>query len=411
MRAMAPSNIPELYEFARQNAYDAARSVICGASGIQRVQLDLVEKVNPLYRGSALQDYYERINRALRSACPVPEPEPIQDLNPGFEGGQCPGVQYGVSGTWTLFNANGSVDITSTFANFTTFGPIEIRPSDTNPAALVLFGFDAQGNPEQQSLGGSGNTSQSIVLTSAQVTRVDGQPDNCGNPPPLPPPPGSPPPTDPRPTFPGVTINLPNIGPVVVAFAPVVGIIYADVDARIKIPVRVNVNIPAINLNYDIDFNIDLNDPSSDPEPIPKPPKRDGDDRPVICDCPIPPDCDEIADEDEEGEEDEDNRRSKGFEVVAAAVLSARNTDPTRATEIGQNSAPSIYAPSIGFINFVYSTNDGSLLYGSDIPVKNVRSVIPAPYTGLRCIRVVGTPNQGFDWEIVSVAGVPKCGC
>ena len=400
----------ELYRQARENAKEAARVVLCGLGGTQRIALDVIEKVNPLYRGSALQDFYERQNRALRSFCPVPDQPPIENLDPGFEGGQCPGVQYSVSGTWDLFNADGSLDISSTFGGAPTFGPIEIRASDTNPAALFVFGFDAQGNPQQRFVGGSSDTSQKIVLTSADIVRLDGQPDDCGNPPPLPPPPGSPPPTDPRPTFPDVTINLPDVGPVVVAFAPVVGIIYADIDGRIKIPVRVNVNIPAINLNFDIDFNVDLTDPEAEPEPVPTEPGTDDDNRPIQPDCPIPDDCIEEPDEEEPGTGDEDDRDSKGAEVVAAIVLSVRNTNPTRATEIGQLSAPAIYAPAIGFINFVYERESGQEVFSSDIPVKNVSNVIPAPNVGLKCIRVVGTPNQGFDFELLEVVGTRK-GC
>jgi hypothetical protein len=209
--------------------------------------------------------------------------------------------------------------------------------------------------------------------------------------------------------FPPVDIDLPGIGPVSVVFAPVVGIIYADVDARVKIPVTVNVNIPAINVNFDIDFNVDLSDPTADPEPNPETPDKNPDGRPEQPDCPLPEDCDDEPEETDEDEPDEDLEDAKGTGILSVIVLSVRNGQTTRATQISQDTAPSIWAPAIGFVNFVYERLDGNEVFGADIPVKNVNTVIPAPCTGLRCKRVVGTPNQGFDFELITLTGPRSC--
>lgn len=387
-------------------AQDAVRDTLCALGGTQRIGIDLANKVNPRYRGSPLGRFIDRQNRALRSFCPVPPQEDIPDLAPGFEGGQCPGVAYTVTGTWDLFNSDGSLNLSSSFGAQQVLGPFTIGPSDTNPAALFLYWTDSQGTPQENFLGGSGNTSRMIVLTSADVVRDDGQPDDCGNPPPSPLPPGSPPPTDPFRPGVDITIDLPDIGPTTVVFAPVVGIIYADIDARIKIPVKVNINIPAINFNFDIDFNIDLTDPTADPEPVTDEPGDDGSGRNTEDDCPELPECDDESEEEEPGDEDEDERDAKGTEVVAAVVKSVRNLQRTRATEILQDDAPNIQAPAVGFINFVYLEPDSDTeVFSSDIPVKNVNNVIPAPEVGLVCQRVVGTPNQGFDWELFQIVG------
>lgn len=407
-----PNNAPELYEFSREAAYDAAQTVLCGLGGTQRIALDIANKLNPLYRGSALSNLLERQNRALRSFCPVPPTEDIPVQVPDFEGGQCPEAY---NGTW-IAEGTAAVggDFTSSSFFLNVLGPLSVvsGTEDGPNGGKVPFGDIIDGNgtanrvytgPEfvpPNDLGG-------FSFTLANLGRVDGGPDNCGNPPPVvpPQPPGSPPPSDPRPVLPDVTINLPDIGPTVVTFAPVVGIIYADIDGRIKIPVKVNVNIPAINFNFDNDFNIDLSDPSADPEPAPIEPGEDGDERPENPDCPIPPECEEESEEEPEGDKDEDEQDAKGNEVVGAIILSVRNTSATRATEIGQATAPSIWAPSIGFINFVYRTADESEVYSPDIAVKNTSNVIPAPDPGLKCIRVVGTPNQGFEWELFEILG------
>lgn len=400
----------EIYSTAADRAKQAVREVLCAAGGTQRVAIDVASKLNPRYKGSQLADFFERQNKALRSFCPLPPTEDVPDLTPGFSGGQCEDEAYTV--VYQGF-ANGQ----PTTGELTTagLGPIGIKDVPaTNPDGSTSDNgqrFMTSKNPSggvfETLLGSYSPTSGPQILS---VTRNDGEPDDCGDPPPKPLPPDAPPPTDPRPQFPDVTINLPDIGPVVVAFAPVVGIIYADVDARIKIPVKVNVNIPAINFNFDIDFNIDLNDPDASPEPIPTEPEGDSDDRPVEPDCPLPPACDEEPEENPEGEADEDKRDAKGAEVVAATVLAVRNSDSTRATEIVQATAPNIQAPALGFINFVYETPEGEVLYSSDLPVKNVRTVIPAPDVGYECVRVVGTPNQGFDWELFEVTGIRNRG-
>lgn len=396
----------DIFQNAADIAKDAVRDTLCALGGTQRVALDVASKLNPRYRGSALERFYERQNRALKSFCPLPPQEDVPNVVPGFNGGQCPGAPYRVSGTWDLFGADGTLELSSSFSNQVVLGPISIRPSDTRPGQLFLFWTDSQGNPRENFLGGSSNTSKSIVLTSANVVRTDGMPDDCGNPPPNPLPPGSPTPTDPVRPSTDITIDLPDIGPNLVVFAPVVGIIYADVDARIKIPVKVNINIPAINFNFDIDFNVDLNDPTADPEPVPIEPETDDDGRNIEDDCPEPPECNEESEEEEPGDEDEDERDAKGTEVVGAIVKSVRNIDQTRATEISQDDAPNIWAPAIGFINFVYLEPDSDTeVFSSDIPVKNVNNVIRAPEVGLVCQRVVGTPNQGFSWELFQVVG------
>lgn len=414
---MAPQNIPEIFEQARQNAYDAAQAVVCGLAGTQRVALDLTEKLNPLYRGSALQDYYERMNRGLRSFCPVPEPEDIPIQIPDFEGGQCPEAY---NGTW-IAEGTAAVggDFTSSSFFLNVLGPLSVASGteDGTQGGQVPYGdiIDGNGNAVRVYTGPEfvpPNDLGGFSFTLANLGRVDGGPDNCGNPPPTvpPQPPGTPPPSDPRPTFPPVDINLPGIGVVNVVFAPVVGIIYADVDARVKIPVTVNVNIPAINVNFDIDFNVDLTDPTADPEPIPAPPKTDDDGRPENPDCPIPADCEDGEPEETDEDPDEDETDAKGTEVVSAIVLSVRNSQSTRATEISQTGAPNIWAPAIGYINFVYERLDGGESFGPDIAVKNVNNIIAAPFMGLKCKRVVGTPNQGFDFEIITVTG-PRSGC
>lgn len=379
-------------------AAQSVREVACAAGGTQRIALDVAAKVNPRFRGSALQRMFERQNKALRSFCPLPPADDIPDVTVPFQGGQCPGTTYRVNYIRTR-SATIVDEETFTFA----VGPVGgFTESVDGNGILTISIVDMGGSRTRTVLQGNPDV---ISASITSVVREDGQPDDCGNPPQPPLPPGSPPPTDPRPPDTNIDINLPGIGITNVVFAPVVGIIYADVDARVKIPVKVNVNIPAINFNFDVDFNIDLNDPDADPEPNPGEPDLDDDGRPQNPDCPLPPECGEEEDPEPEGEADEEARDEKGLEVVAAIVKAVKNLDPSRATEINQEDAPNIFAPAIGFINFVYETSEGEVVYSSDIRVKNMENVIQAPNMGIECVGVVGTPNQGFDWELFQVLG------
>lgn len=213
---------------------------------------------------------------------PDPPPSP-------FNGGQCEGVEYEVS----LLLAG-----TSTTLQTTLFGPItqltwqveEDLPNGDQRGRFIRSGRNAQGAPVTLNQERTYGASQLPVSTQGP-TRVDGQPDDCGDPPPPPPPPYIPEPiTEPIPDPDGG----PDIDVDITLFAPII------IGGNVFAPVRITG--PTFNLdgrinlspNFDIDVGINLGggstgggvDGQGDGTPVPEEPTdidEDSPDEPEQC--------------------------------------------------------------------------------------------------------------------------------
>jgi len=122
-------------------------------------------------------------------ACNRPEPfEPDDYAPPEFEGGQCPGVLYDMIGTLENTNcASGNVTTTPNFNFFRGVGPISRQV--TSPGGGVTTtrfrsSTGALSNPYSvRDDCPNGQPGQNNRILGASGVRVDGQPDDCGNPP------------------------------------------------------------------------------------------------------------------------------------------------------------------------------------------------------------------------------------
>lgn len=301
---------------------------------------------------------------------------------PPFPGGQCDGVGYRVEvdnarytvGCVRASDLTGSVDV---------WGPIlavRLVPADPLPSnkqhRLLV---DCRGKfsdpigPIQTVDAGSRSnlTSQdcpSPFITDIRVIRLDGNPDNCGDPPefiPIPFPRPAPIIIAPsfnwvdidnnvqvQPSF-RIRINRPNL-----TFAP-----------RFNIPVSVDLGnpsgaapgtfAPTVNFNFGLsgEVNISIDNstqlppenpddeiPDPNPIPVPKPPR--------------PP------------KETEDS-----FTILYGVLVTARQVDPSRVTIVELNGSPSLYAPDAGTVNFVYQVGE-STVYGRPLRVQAGKQVL-----------------------------------
>lgn len=260
---------------------------------------------------------------------------------------------------------------------------------DGRISTWLVGGFDADGKPystgpQRQELNQRWVQSNN---TTVNYVRVDGQPDDCGDPPPGETPPTTPdggwqlPPVDitfDDDTGGQTTVNLPPI-----IFPPVIagaGIIYAPI--RIDTPdlfIDANVNISLGN-GLSVDFG-NRTPPGSDTTVDAPPP-----DQPPQLEAPPPDD-------------DDTERRVIG---VIVTVTDIQGTPVTEILQDGGN--PNIYAPDLGLVAFSVSGGDVGFGWTSDLRVKSTKAYIPcpAPQGGLS---VRGTPRGGVAWELTPVFG------
>jgi hypothetical protein len=233
--------------------------------------------------------------------------------------------------------------------------------------------FVVEGGSVRVPVGSFNRTVYEEVLHDVlSVSRLDGLPDDCGNPPPV---------IDPSPVpLPPETIPIPYTDPSgVTVFIPVAfaaGFIYINASGEFNIPVTVNVD-GRLNLNGNFNFNggdIRINiggggnggspgegpggggdgggpgglDPGgeqpSDPiDPPPPPPVRD----------------------------------QPGKKILVGVLCNLRIDDGSAISTIFQGgSNPDIQVPNLGFVNFAYQVAEEGSAWGSDIPIKNLYTVL-----------------------------------
>lgn len=189
---------------------------------------------------------------------------------PAFSGGQCP-VQYNVSYTITAFfppNPPGSFSTSGTVSVFGTIKGTKVEQVGAQWNVYLVAG--ANGNPGasvQTSLLSIATTYNSPVVTITSISRVDGQPDNCGDPTP----------TDDRiPPINQIEYNTDiEVGGVDIT-VPIV-VIRPTFDVDVNFRPEVVVNVGGIDVNFQLDgitFNIQPGDnfpPTVPPLPDPRP--------------------------------------------------------------------------------------------------------------------------------------------
>lgn len=413
----------DIYDAAASVARDAVGKVLCAAGGLSRLGQDIAGKVNPFYEGSLLDGYQTGVTNALNRFCPVPpQGAPVAPETP-FSGGQCADVSYAVvlrlTYDWTP-NPGGFVAGAQVFTAFqdlgraVIFGPINgftVSPEDEGfKLSMQVRANSRDGTPLIGSPIGSGGGDippagnqavRNLRVSNISITRNDGLPDNCGDPPPVFPP-GTPNPTDPRPPDTTINIDLPDIGPVDITFSPTVGIVYVNNQGDFIVPVTVSVFDTTNNIDLDIDIGINISDPTAPPEPIDPSPPKNPDDRPEEPDCPPVERCDDGPEEEPPEEEPPIEERAY-VNIAGVAVLAAVNPLVVAATEVLQLNGPNIWVPRLGYIRFGYEMPEGDIVYSEDIPVKLTNQLIEPPQKSLRCVEILGNPENGVTWELVQI--------
>lgn len=404
-----------IFEEAARIAREAVPQVLCGAGGLSRLGQDIAGKVNPFYSGSLLDRYQSGVTGALQGFCPVPPVGPVPTPELPFEGGQC-AVPYTVTvdivwysqsdPTRKVLTDRQVINQMGPVQGFQLKNPLTISGSAVSTVYTLAV---VNMNGVERTLWSFGGFNGATAFENIRITRPDGLPDTCGNPPPVFPP-GTPAPNPPTPPPVDVEIDLPGIGPVIVALTPVVGIVYVDADAEFNVPVTVNVDLGGLDVNFDLDFDVNLSDPTKPPKPAPPDRPKNPDDRVEPPDCPPPQECINQPEEDEP-EEEPPPVDPKLFRVVGAVSLCVVDLSVATATQIFQEKGPDIWAPKLGYIRFQYLLNDDAIVWGTDIAVKGTNFVTPAPDVGLRCVGAVLNTERGVSGELILLKKKVTAGC
>jgi hypothetical protein len=240
--------------------------------------------------------------------------------------------------------------------------------------------FTEDGQPRSGRLNFSND--RIVSLTSLIFTRIEGNPDTCGDPPPVIPP------------FPpeGVTINIDfdytdesgdtiNQEGDLILFAPIIGS-FNSLFAPIKIDFGGFTLDGTVELapQFDITFNLSSTDdgvgsPTGDPLPLPDP-----------DDAPVDPDDSEDS-------------------IIIGVQIRAQTAGDERATAIFADPGPTIYAPRLGTVSFRVAIA-GTSGFTNDLPIKNRNCYIPCPEPrGAKGVRV--SFEEGVTGEYSLVRGKP----
>lgn len=337
----------------------------------------------------------ELMRMAYRLAC---NREPPDAPTADFTGGQC-FTPYTWQGTrisrrydglspsdivFTRGNVYGRIGAVEVFEEPGTFG---------NDWRSRIPSTDASGVTTYTDLGTEpASTNIKTVWQNITVTRQDGLPDNCGNPP-------APTPT-PEPGYnsPLIVVNYTdnssndvNLNTRFTFLQPIV-----KIDGTIRVPLRVDVGDIGVNIRGDInlntgDININFGNQNYNPSNEPNPDAYDSPD-----DIPdVPPDVPTPVIPPSPNNPDPDTTT-----IIRACIVTVSSIGDEQSI-IYQNANPDIYVPNLGFVQFLIAVNN-RLAWTSDIPVKNTRNFIPCPWLG-GALAVRGTPRVGVAWTISPV--------
>lgn len=295
-----------------------------------------------------------------RLICDDNEPFPSSPLP--FNGGQCPGVAYLVS--YGFFQNGGPVtELGSSPKVF--IGPVTFF--DNSDEFSIRQGIEgSQGESASVSISRVDEPAGFVVIS---ISRVDGQPDDCGNLPPSPFPPGGDT-TDIDITYvnnDGDTVT--ELGDLII-FAPVV-------IAPVTVVAPIRVDLPDVSFDGQIvlspDFNIELS-----PPPFGDGPGDVGED-----DDPPP----------------EDSRRS-----LLGVRCRCSNPEDTNATQVfGFGNAPDLWVPRLASVVFEVRVGD-EVTRSQDYDLKQTDQFFPVPDRGL-VTRYFVTPIPGASVSAQAVYG------
>lgn len=363
-----------------------ARAGVCQLLGLPQYLNDMTTRLSGGLFQAPLSEIPNLWRRALCDRDAPPEDPPP------FTGGQCACALYVVTLLRTLPNGTQQNLTTQALA-----GPISGVSSQTvgnQISHFVNHGVCSGGVQTGTTQTQISSASVGTTVTISSVARQGGQPDNCGNPPPVYPPLTPPDVTQPRDiTYEndeGVSVTIP------------VTFVYAraqvDVEANITIPFTLRFS-PTLNITGTVNVNgeVNFNFGGGTATTTPKDPRKDNceDVGLPVGEVPIDP-----TDEDLPSEPERDQER-----VIKGVLVTVTNLSNERASTIVQGDNPDIYAPSLGHVNFLCRVGDISAGWTTDIQVKNRRHLIQCPWDW-GAIAVEGTPQSGVTWVLTPVYGL-----
>lgn len=330
-----------------------------------------------------------RLNRWLyRQFC---NREPPAAPTPPFSGGQCP-TMYDVTLLKNAVLGNG--DPKPGYPDSITvrgMGPVEGFIITQDPGSVqVIFVVFADGNDYAGNLNLPDEEFVNCAITN--IVRLDGLPDNCGDPPPETPPP--------EPDYNDIDVDIeysPDVGaditvPVNFTFAPV------RVNIRGEATIPINIDVGGVNAYVNGEFNLNTGDITFNfgnrnygNHDKPKPDDYGTDDN-------LPDNPDDVPDDVTIPLPDDDT--NDPVSVIRGVIVTVTETSNVITTII-QNDNPDIYAPNLGYVQFAIPIGR-NIAWTSDIPVKNKRNFIPCPWEG-GALDVRGTPRPGVTWVLTPV--------
>lgn len=325
------------------------------------------------------------------------EPPPSSD--PPFSGGQCAGVAYDVTVFYEV-RSNGVVIDTDTRTLRPNGEILGVVPVLDNTPPGTSYQIQLRVNPDTNGgnsffnvSAGSGGDNYTATASIVSIVRVDGLPDDCGQP--------LPEPTNPPQPSPVIDIDINYEDADGNSFNLVLPIVFAPVrvnlEGQLTVPFRVSID-PTFEVNANGEININTGDINFNFKNINLPPggTENQDDYESPDDVPdypptvpnsiipVPPQPDEPS----------------TSTVIRAVIVTVTSYD-SNATVIFQGDNPDIYAPNLGFVNFGISIGN-AVAWTSDIPVKNFRNFLECNWPG-GAIAVRGTPRPGVTWTLTPV--------
>lgn len=326
---------------------------------------------------------------------------------PPFTGGQCDGVGYRVEISAARFTS-GCVRASDSFGSVEVWGPIfairfePVEPPPSNKAQRILI--DCRGRfsdpiGDNQTIDGgirtnlTGQDCPEPFITNIDVIRLDGMPDDCGDPPEfIPPPFPRPRPIIIAPSFNWVDIdNNVQIQP---DFRIRIGRPNLTLAPRFNIPIDVDLGnpgapagapfSPTLTFNFGLSGTVEINIGISTSIFPPSPDSGLPDPNPIPVPDPPPPDKD----------------TPETVELLYGVVVTAVQSDPSKVTIVELNGDPSLFAPDAATLNFVYKSS-GSNVFGRPIRVQNGKQVV---YVDNEFEAVGFTVQPRAGWEVESVA-------
>jgi len=360
-----------------RNANKAINCFLLGAGG------NILGGVARLPGGSP--EFIQNTTKALRrlAGCD-PADDPVNPPPP-FTGGQCPAVKYNVTLRWILDG------VPAASVTIGLLGPLGGLTVTQNTASSYTRSMQAGGRftligascgpvtdnvPGTKDLG-SVSSNQTITAEVVSVVRCDGDPDTCGDPPPV-----FPPPTPINIDI-DVTYNTDEGDEVTVTIPFIYAPITTDIYGNFRIPFIFEFGDIEFsgNVSLEPNFNVTIN-----PPPAPR-----GTDSP-LTDLPAPED--EIPVE-----------PSTFAERVVGVVVQSALIGEQQLTTIFTENIPQILAPRCGSVKFGYAIADRSF-WSPDIDIKDLNCFIPCPFSQ-GADTVAASPAPGVVLSYVPIFGAP----